>query len=219
MLEASAPIANVRKSFVFEIHPNLFSLFKCNNTTSRDRHWNVHHDPNLNKISSLFDWTFWISYHLAKDFTNFFCCRHVYVSYGHVMHLDPKGSLLKLETVSGVSFTYRCIIIKCLLKLQGSLMRTRSMSALSSKMKRTMWSPWFYILKPFLVRHSGLKVCAMASMFSARFVRNFSAMMYSWDLSSLVRQHPGPSFSDKERRFQLVVRSSMVEWEMIMKEE
>lgn len=63
-------------------------------------------------------------------------------------------------------------------------------------------------LKPLRDRQSGVKVLAMASMLSARFVRNFVAMINSCSSQSSSRQHPGPSLSDRVRRFQFVFRSS-----------
>ena len=65
-------------------------------------------------------------------------------------------------------------------------------------------------LEAILEHQRGVKVLAMASIFSALFIKNFSAMMNSWELTSSSRQHPDPSLSDRVKRFQLVVRSSMV---------
>ena len=97
----------------------------------------------------------------------------------------------------------------CLSKLQGSADRMRSTSDLLSNEKRTIWSPIFLTLKPDLDRHRGLKVLAMASIFSGRFVRNLAKIPNSSVAWSLLRRRPGPSISERERELQCLVMSSM----------
>ena len=65
-------------------------------------------------------------------------------------------------------------------------------------------------LNLFFERHRGVKVFAIASMFRVLFVRNLVAMINSGELSSSSREQPGPSLSDNVKRFQLVVKSSMM---------
>ena len=130
---------------------------------------------------------------------------------GMLWTCTQKEVFVKHKSMRANSLSYFCIIIRCLSKLHGSLWRTRFTSALSSKIKRTLCSPWFCTLNPFRARYRGLKVLKMASMFKALLVKNFATMMNSFVLRSPVRQHPGPSFSDKVRWLQFEVKSSMVE--------
>ena len=87
----------------------------------------------------------------------------------------------------------------CLSKLHGSAERMRSTSNLLSNEKRTTWSPIFLTLKPDLDLHRGLKVLAMASIFSGRFVRNLANIPNSSVAWSLLRHRPGPSISERDR--------------------
>ena len=72
-----------------------------------------------------------------------------------------------------------------------------------------MISQVFFILNPLLERHNGVKVFAMASILSARFVRNFAAMMCSLELNSSSKQHSGPSLSENDSFVQHCDSSSM----------
>ena len=60
-------------------------------------------------------------------------------------------------------------------------------------------------------RHNGLKVAAIASVFKARFVKNFAAMVYSAEAKSECNRNLGPSLCERERPFHCTVRSSMVQ--------
>ena len=62
----------------------------------------------------------------------------------------------------------------------------------------------------FLVLHNGVKVFAITSTLRALLVRNFAAMEKTITLSSCVRLHPGPSRSERVRRFQEFAKSSIV---------
>ena len=109
-----------------------------------------------------------------------------------------KLALSNLTSPTGTSFSYHCMTTKCLSKLHGSLERILSTSILLSKVKSTIWSPLFWILKPLRDLHKGLKVFAIASIFRALFVRNFAIMEKSKKQSSLVRLHPGPLWTRRD---------------------
>ena len=68
----------------------------------------------------------------------------------------------------------------------------------------------FFILKPFLDLHNGVKVAAIASVFKGRFVKNLAAIVYSAEASSECNRNFGPSLCDRESPFHCRVRSSMV---------
>ena len=70
-----------------------------------------------------------------------------------------------------------------------------------------------FIRKPFLVRQRGLKVFAMASRFMGLFVRNLAMMENVFVAWSDFRDRPFPSFSDSERDFQRLDKSSIAELE------
>ena len=120
-----------------------------------------------------------------------------------------KSAFVNTRSRTKTSVSYRCNITKYLSKLQGWLWRTRSTSFRLSKMKRTLWSFWFWILKPFVDLHSCLKVLARISMFKKRGVRNCAAMMNSPDRWSFWRTNPVFSLSDSEKLLHLYARSSM----------
>ena len=67
----------------------------------------------------------------------------------------------------------------CLLKVQGSLARTRFAFASSSNTNKRTWSPASRTLKSFLALHRDFNVRPMASMLRALLVRNFAANTYS----------------------------------------
>ena len=93
--------------------------------------------------------------------------------------------------------------------LHGSELRTLSTLTASVKINRTFCSPNLRILKPPQERHRRVKVLAIASVLRARFVKNFAAMMYYWELWSLSREQLGPSLSERERFVQFCVISSI----------
>ena len=108
------------------------------------------------------------------------------------------------------SFSYRFITTKCLSKLHGSPSKILSTSFFFSKVKRILWSPKLYILKPSLALQSRVKVLAIISMLMARLVRNFAAMENVSMLSPSSKQQPGPSLSERLSRFHDWARSSIL---------
>ena len=64
-------------------------------------------------------------------------------------------------------------------------------------------------LKPFLDRHKGWKVAAMASIFKALFVKNLAAIIYSIVAKSDLIWNLGPSRWERESPFHYFVSSSM----------
>lgn len=120
-----------------------------------------------------------------------------------------KLALLKIKLLVGVSESYLWITTKCLSKLQGWFWIIRSASSKLSKTKSTLWSPSRLILKPLVDLHNCLKVLATTSIIKKRGVKNFAANIYSLVQWSVLRMKLVCSFSDKDRLFQVVVRSSM----------
>ena len=92
--------------------------------------------------------------------------------------------LSKLISCKGLSPSYRCMTTRCLSKLHGSLLRILSTSFLLSNVNRILWSPNFWILKPFLSLHSGVNVLAMISTLVALLIKNFVEMEKSLTLLS-----------------------------------
>ena len=76
--------------------------------------------------------------------------------------------------------------------------------------KKKLCSPKFRTMKPFRDRNSGVKVLAIASVFRARLVKNFALRTKSWVLRLFSKQQPGPFLSERVRRVQLFVNSSIV---------
>ena len=103
-----------------------------------------------------------------------------------------------------------CSTIKCLSKLQGSAAMIFSISLLSSKVKRTTWSPSFCILKPFFALYKGVKFFAIASILRAHLVKNFIAKTCSISTCSSVKRRLEPSLFDSVRQLQDFVRYSIV---------
>ena len=64
-------------------------------------------------------------------------------------------------------------------------------SSLLSKAERRIWFPAVQTWKPFFERHNGLKVRMIASVLSARLVKNFSAKIVSPDDLSLDKKSFG----------------------------
>lgn len=119
-----------------------------------------------------------------------------------------KETLLKLQSSRDVSFVYLDSIIKCLSKLYDSNSRILSTSTPLLKENRIMWSPLFFILKPALDLHKGVKV-AMASMFRGHVVRNRAAIVCLVTTYSFFNLRPGPSLSNSDRELQCLVKLSI----------
>ena len=141
---------------------------------------------------------------LVDGITDILCYRSIPIPDRNVVDLDPKRSLVEIEFLSNLWVT-----TSGLSKLHGSVERILSTSYLLAKMKRTLWSPSLWILKPFFDRHSGLKVLAIASMFKARRVKKKAAIICSLDWRSFLMQRSYPSLSERERQFHCFIRSSI----------
>lgn len=100
-------------------------------------------------------------------------------------------------------------------KLQGSLFKILLTSFLLPKVKRILWSSKAWILKLFRTLHNGVKVLATTSILRALLVKNFAAIENSLTLSSLVRQHPGPSLPENVSLFQDYAKSSIAETALV----
>ena len=109
------------------------------------------------------------------------------------------------------SLPYRCRTIRCLSKLHGLLAIIVSTSSSLSKVNKITWLPRFFTLKPFLDRHNGLKVAAIASVFKACFIKNFAAIVYSAEAKFECNRNLGPSLCERESPFHYTMRSSMVQ--------
>ena len=111
---------------------------------------------------------------------------------------------------NGDSFLYQLITTKYLSKLRGLPSKILSTSPLLSKVKRILWSPKLWILKPFLVLHSGVKVLAIISILMAHLVKNFAAMEKLSIFSSSSKQQLGPSLSERVSRFHDWAKTSIL---------
>ena len=123
------------------------------------------------------------------SFANLFCYFSVSEMQRDVKHLNPEGDFGS-EACKVASLSYRFRTIKLLSKLQGSAARILSTSALLSKEKRITCSSICLTLKPDFALQRGVKVLAMASIFSGRLVRNRAAMEISELACSFFRQRP-----------------------------
>ena len=110
---------------------------------------------------------------------------------------------------TSVSLSYCCSTIRCLSKLHDSALRIWSISSLLSKVKRITWSPSFFILKPFFDLQSGVNVLAIASIFSALFVKNLVARTKSVTASSSLIWRLEPSTFESVRQLHDFVNSSI----------
>lgn len=110
-----------------------------------------------------------------------------------------------------ILLSYFCMITRCLSKLQDSALRTISTSEALPKMNRITWSLRFQTLNQLLDCQSRVNVLAIASMLRARFVRNFTAMICSWELRSLSKQQPSPSLLESISFVQFCVIPSIVD--------
>lgn len=119
-------------------------------------------------------------------------------------------TLVMSEELTTVKLSYLDSTMICLSKLQGLVARILSTSSLELKEKRIRWSLMNFILKPNLDLHRGLKVLAMDSRLIWRFVRKRAIMENSVVAWSDFRAKPENSFSDSERDFQWVDRSSIL---------
>ena len=118
--------------------------------------------------------------------------------------------MLNFRSSRGVCLSYLSRITKYLSKLHGSLERIRSTSSLSSNMNRTLWDPSLLTVKPLSALQSGLNVLATASILNARLVKNWAAIIHFFEhLSFLKHTSPPPSFSNRERQFHCLARSSI----------
>ena len=122
-----------------------------------------------------------------------------------------KATLVRSDACKAASLSYRVRTNKCLSKLHVSAAIIRSTSALLSKEKRTTWSSICFTLNPNFVLQRGVKVLAMASMLRGRLVRNLAVIACSEVACSFFKHRPGPSLSERDKDFQCLVRSSILE--------
>ena len=121
-----------------------------------------------------------------------------------------KDTLVKFELSISVSLSYLETTMWYLSKLHGSAAMILSTSSLESKEKSTRWSPMYFILNPVFVLHKGLNVFAMASRLIGRLVRNRATKENFEVACSDFRASPEPSFSDRERDFHRIDKSSIL---------
>ena len=122
-----------------------------------------------------------------------------------------KSAFVNTRSWTRIFVSYRCNITKYLSKLQGWLWRIQSTSLKLSKMKRTLWSFWFWILKPFVDLHSCLNVLARISIFKKCGVKNCALIMNFPDRWSFWGTNPVFSLSNSEKLLHLSAKSSMVQ--------
>ena len=69
----------------------------------------------------------------------------------------------------------------------------------------------FYLESRFCSPEGGVKVLAMESMLRGRLVRNLATIAYFEVACSFFKHRPGPSLSERDKDFQCLVRSSILE--------
>ena len=120
---------------------------------------------------------------------------------------------LSEKSCNRIYVLYLCSTTKCLSKLHDSLFRILLALGLLSKIKRNLWSPRFWILKPFLTLQIGLKVLATASIFKVlcQEIRHKGELLdliffFFFFSSNFISS---PSLSNRGRSFQASVISFM----------
>ena len=123
---------------------------------------------------------------------------------------SQKEVSLKVKSRRGDIFVIMLEHDQALIKIPSSFCITLSASDLFLKIKRSLWSPKFFIWKPLRVHQISLKVHATASMFKALLVRNLANIENSYQWCFFVSWKWSPSLSERYKRFQPFVMPSMV---------
>ena len=119
------------------------------------------------------------------------------------------GILWNSRSWRGIPLSYHCSTTRCLSKLQGALLIIRSTFSFFSKVNSKTWSLIFPTSKPFTDLHRGLKVFVTASTLSARFVKNFAAIVKFLVESSSSNPSSSSSLAFRDKLCQCLVRFSM----------
>lgn len=133
-----------------------------------------------------------------------------HILYWNIINLRPKGHFVKFHILYGsISFVFlnhHQVLIKAPRLTEQNVIY---ILLIVEDKQKNMVTKVFFIVKPFIARHRGLNVLPTASTFKARRVKNFGAMMCSFDPLFFPNVILSPSLSNKESLVHCFDKSSM----------
>ena len=143
------PITKIEKLLMLKRHPTFLTIFKNNFTAPTKWFWNINLDSNTHKVTPIVSFLNWVETTVSTVFPTSSAISIFNLFIGKPSSWIQNRVWEKLIFCVDELFSRRLNKTKCLSKLQGSFINTRSTSMLVWKTKSTTWLPTSRILNSF----------------------------------------------------------------------